>query len=283
MERRRGRAAETCYTAPMDPRLEDNLRRWNELVPIHAASRFYDVESFLAGRCALLPIETRELGDVSGKSLVHLQCHFGMDTLSWARRGARVTGVDFSPVAIEEARSLARRAGLDARFVVSKVTRASEALGGETFDVVLTSWGVLGWLPDLSAWARAVAKLLKPGGTFYIAEIHPVILLFSAQDRALVRSYPYFRTGEPITEEIEGTYADRGAAITNRREHCWIFELGQLVTALIEAGLRIEWLREHDATCCAIVPSLVEGEDRLFRLPEGELSLPLSFSLRATR
>ncbi len=267
----------------MDPRLEDNLRRWNELVPIHAASRFYDVEGFLGGKCALLPIEREELGDVRGKSLVHLQCHFGMDTLSWARRGARVTGVDFSPAAIEEARSLARRADLDARFVVSEVTRASEALSGETFDVVFTSWGVLGWLPDLAGWARTVAKLLKPGGTFYIAELHPVILLFSARDGALVRGYPYFRADGPITEEVDGTYADRGAAIANRREHCWIFELGQIVTELLDAGLRIEWLREHDATCCAIVPTLVEGEDRLFRVPAGELSLPLSFSLRATR
>lgn len=267
----------------MDTRLEENLRRWNELVPIHAASRFYDVDAFLAGRCALLPIERDELGDVAGKSLVHLQCHFGLDTLSWARRGARVTGVDFAPAAIAEARALAARAGLDARFVESEVTRAPEALGGETFDVVFTSWGVLGWLPDLRPWARAVAALLEPGGTFYLAEIHPVVLLYGEYGESLTRSYPYFRTSEPITEEVDGTYADRSARVENRRAHSWIFELGQVVTELIEAGLRIDFLHEHDATCCAIVPTLVEGDDRLFRLPPGELSLPLSFSLRATR
>ena len=267
----------------MDPRLEDNRRRWNELVPIHAASRFYDVDAFLAGRCALLPIERDEVGVVQGKSLVHMQCHFGLDTLSWSRRGARVTGVDFSSAAIAEATALAARASLEARFVETEITRASEALGGETFDVVFTSWGVLGWLPDLDAWARTAAALTKPGGTFYLAEIHPVALLFAEHGTELVRAFPYFRESEPILEEVDGTYADRAATITNRRAHSWIFELGQIVNLLIENGMRIDSLREHDATCCAIVPTLTEGPDRMFRQPPGALSLPLSFSIRATR
>src|SRR5690606_2911642 len=139
------------------------------------ASRFYDVDGFLAGGCSLLPIEREEVGDVRGKSLLHLQCHFGLDTLSWARRGARVTGVDFSSAAIAKAEELAARAVLEARFVECEVTRAGEALSHELFDVVCTSWGVLGWLPDLGAWARTAASLVKPGGTFYLAELHPVI------------------------------------------------------------------------------------------------------------
>lgn len=267
----------------MDPRLEANRRRWDELVPVHASSRFYDVDGFLAGACSLLPIERTELGDVQGKSLVHLQCHFGLDSLSWARRGARVTGVDFSPAAIAKARELAARAELSARFIESEVTLAPQVLRGEVFDIVFTSWGVLGWLPDLDAWARAAFALLRPGGTFYIAEIHPVILLFAEHGDGLRRAYPYFRTSEPLVEELDGTYADRSASITNRRAYSWIYELGQVVNALINAGMRIDFLHEHDVTCCAIVPTLVEGSDRTFRLPEGELSLPLSFSIRATR
>lgn len=277
-------SADVLQSGRVDPRLEENRRRWDELVPIHAASRFYDVPRFLEGACTLLPIERDELGDVRGRSLVHLQCHFGLDTLSLARRGARVTGVDFSPAAIAEARRLAERAGLDARFVESEVTRAPEALAGATFDVVFTSWGVLGWLPDLDAWARAAAALLAPGGTLYLAEIHPVLFLYESRRAGeLVRTYPYFRTAEPLVEETPGTYADRSAAVTHRRTHSWIYELGQVVTALIDAGLRIDWLHEHDATCCDVVPSLTKGDDGLFRMPPGELSLPLSFSVRATR
>lgn len=263
--------------------LELNRRRWDELVSIHAASRFYDVDAFLDGRCALLPIEVRELADdVAGRSLVHLQCHFGLDTLSWARRGARVTGVDFSANAIAEARRLADRARIaDARFVEAEVTRAPAALSGETFDVVFTSWGVLGWLPDLDAWARAVTALLAPGGIFYLAELHPTILLYEGDPSR--RSYPYFRDAGPIREAIEGTYADRDARVENRDTVSWIYELGQVVTALIDAGLTIDFVHEHDATCCAIVPSLIESDDRLWRLPPEELSLPLSFSIRAHR
>jgi SAM-dependent methyltransferase len=265
----------------MDPRLESNRRRWDELVPIHAASRFYDVGGFLAGACTLLPIELGELGELTGKTLVHLQCHFGLDTLSWARRGARVTGIDFSPRAIERARALADEAGIAARFVESEVTRAPEALEGARFDVVFTSWGVLGWLPDLRGWAQAVARLLAPGGSFYIAEIHPTILLFEGD--IAQRKFPYFRSDQPLELETRGTYAEPDAEIENVSTCEWIFELGQVVSLLIAAGLRIELLHEHDATCCQVVPDLVCGSDRMWRLPEGELSLPLSFSIRATR
>lgn len=267
----------------MEPLLEANRRRWDELVPIHAASRFYDVEGFLAGDCSLLPIEREEVGDVRSKSLLHLQCHFGLDTLSWARRGARVTGVDFSSAGIAKAKELAARASLEARFVESEATRAGEALAGEQFDVVFTSWGVLCWLPDLEPWARTAASLVKPGGTFYIAEIHPIILLYDQPGTELRRVRSYFRQEEPLVGDDEGSYADPAAKVVNTREYCWTYELGQVITALCAAGLRIEYVREYDATCCAIAPTLVEGPDRMFRLPEGSLSLPLSFSIRATR
>lgn len=127
------------------------------------------------------------------------------------------------------------------------------------------------------------ASLVKPGGTFYLAELHPVILLFAESGAELRRAWPYFRSADPIVEDAEGTYADRAAKVEHTRAYSWIYELGQVVNALIDAGLRIEYVREHDATCCAIAPTLIEGPDRMFRLPEGALSLPLSFSIRATR
>lgn len=266
----------------MDDPVEVNRRRWDELVAIHAKSRFYDVEGFLGGACSLLPIELAELGDVEGKSLVHLQCHFGLDTLSWARRGAKVTGVDFAPSAIATARELAREAGLDARFVEAEVTEAAEALGGETFDVVFTSWGVLGWLPDLDAWARAVAALLAPGGTFYIVELHPTMLMFDGSDRGQ-RTWPYFRTAEPFEESFDGSYADRDAKVVNQRHFSWIYELGQVVTALIDAGLSLEYLHEHDGACNGMVPAMSKREDGLWRMPDDDLGLPVSFSIRARK
>lgn len=260
--------------------LDANRTRWDALVPVHAASRFYDVEGFLAGRCTLLPYEREALAaEVEGRSMAHLQCHFGLDTLSWARRGAEVTGIDFSGVAIARARELAARAKLPATFVESEVTRASDALDGRTFDYVFTSWGVLGWLPDLRAWARAVAALLRPGGTFYIVETHPTAWLFEGPE--LERRYGYFYEPEPIREDSPGTYADADAEIGPRVRYSWIYELGHVVSVLLEAGLVIDALEEHDGTCSAIYPTLIRGEDGLFRQPEAALSLPLSFSLRA--
>lgn len=266
----------------MDAYLEANRRRWDELVPIHAASRFYDVPGFLGGGCSLLPFERAAVGDVAGKTLLHLQCHFGLDTLSWARRGAVVTGLDFSGAAIAKARALAAEAGLAARFVEAEVTRAAEALDGERFDVVFTSWGVLGWLPDLDAWGRAVAATLRPGGVFHLAEVHPVAFLYEGSANASARTFGYFREAAPIVETSEGTYADEGASIEAKTRYSWIYELGQVVNALVDAGLVIERLDEHDGTCCEVFPGLVGDEQGVWRLPEGAgHRLPLSFTIRA--
>jgi ubiquinone/menaquinone biosynthesis C-methylase UbiE len=242
------------------------------------------VPAFLGGRCTLLPIEVAEMGEVEGLRLLHLQCHFGLDTLSWARRGAKVTGLDFSSAAIEAARELAEEAGIEARFVQSEVTRAPEALGGERFDRVFTSWGVLGWLPDLAAWARAVEACIEPGGAFYIVEIHPTAWLFEGPvSGGPRRAYPYFREETPLVEDTEGSYAQRDAEVRNRRNYSWIFELSRVVQVLLDVGLRLEFLHEHDANCNDIFEGMVRGEDGLYRLPEGSLSLPLSFSLMARK
>ena len=165
----------------MDPRLATNRRNWNQRVPVHAASNFYDLAGFKAGRISLNEIERREVGPVAGKSLLHLQCHFGMDTMSWSRLGARATGIDFSAAAIELARELSAELALDTRFICSNVYDLPRVLD-EQFDIVYTASGVLVWLPDLGAWADVVARFVKPGGTFYLLEGHPLCHIFADDD-----------------------------------------------------------------------------------------------------
>ncbi|TDQ81513.1 methyltransferase family protein [Dongia mobilis] len=274
-----------------------NRARWDEVVAIHVASPFYRVKEFLAGADILLPIERREIGDLGGKSLIHLQCHFGLDTLALARRGANVTGLDFSTKAIAAARDLAREAGIDARFVEGNVYDAP-ALVTERFDVAYVSWGAINWLPDIRGWARVVAAMLKPGGELYLLEGHPFALTLDqlgsetiAADGAIGQSdpaaalrpaFPYFReTGRPLVFEMEQTYTGDGPKLVHTRTHEFVHGIGDILGALLEAGLTLTMFREHDACAWAMWPLLVEGEDRMFRLPAGAPSLPLSFSLRA--
>lgn len=264
--------------------LETNRARWDELVDINARSDFYDLAGFRAGRCSLLPIEREELGDVSGKSLLHLQCHFGMDTLSWARRGATVTGVDFTASAVALARSLGEELGLDARFVQANVYDLPDVLEG-SFDIVYTSYGALCWLPDLARWARVVAHFLRPGGTFYIAEGHPIA---GTLDEAcgpddLRITYPYLTHEAPLCFDDDGSYADREAHLENRRSFEWSHPLSEVVTALIGAGLRIQFLHEFPECAWQAVPHMVKGPDGYWRLPPGSPAIPFTYSIRAVR
>lgn len=263
-----------------------NLALWNAWTAVHSTGDFYDLEGFKAGGVRLRPYEIEMIGDVEGKSLLHLQCHFGIDTLSWARLGARVTGADFSPDAIELARSLAAELGFpDARFVHANLYDLPEALDGQ-FDIVYTSRGVLGWLPDIRAWARVVAHFLAPGGTFFITEIHPVLQVFENEGVApgeLRLTYPYWEHPEPLTFAVRGSYADPTADVGDLTEHGWDHGLGEIVTALIDAGLRVETLVEHPFLDWK-VDFLIEDDAGRWRLPAdvpGEL--PLMFSLVARR
>src|SRR5689334_8942204 len=186
-----------------------NRALWDVRARVHgstAADRFYNVETFLAGRQTLCALERELAGEVAGKDLLHLQCHFGIDTLSWTRLGARVTGVDYSEVAIDLARSLAAELGLDARFIRSDVLDLPTVLTDQ-FDVVYTSRGVLAWLPDLRTWSRVIARFLRPGGTFYITEEHPFMHVF-ADDAKLRVENDYFRGPEPAAWPVVGSYAD---------------------------------------------------------------------------
>ncbi|BAJ32619.1 putative methyltransferase [Kitasatospora setae KM-6054] len=252
--------------APPADWAEINRANWDERVPVHVGGKFYDLPGFVAGADTLLDFELAEVGEVTGKQLLHLQCHLGLDTLSWARRGARVTGLDFSAPAVAEAAKLAERIGADtARFVVSDVYAAAEALAGERFDVVYTGRGALPWLPDLARWARTVAALLRPGGFLYLAEFHPLADLVEEDPGVLVEDY--FQRAPQLVED-SGSYADQDAALASSRTVQWQHGLGDVVSALAAAGLRLEFLHEH-----------AHGH---FRLPAGP-RLPLVYSLRAVR
>ena len=266
----------------------DNQRLWEAWTAVHAAGEFYDLDGFRAGGIRLRDDEVEAVGDVRGRSLLHLQCHFGIDTLSWARLGATVTGADFSPAAIRLAREIAADLGIaDARFVESNLYDLPANLDG-VFDVVYTSRGVLGWLPDIRGWAEVVAHFVAPGGRFYISEIHPVAQVFENEGVGpgeLRLAYPYWEHPDPLVFEVQGSYADPTADVGEQREHGWDHGLGEIVTALIDAGLRLEWLRES--------PELDWGADFLvetepgsgrYRLPpETAGELPLMFSLLATK
>lgn len=265
-----------------------NRAHWEELADIHPDTAFYNVEGFLAGESSLDWLEREGVGDVSGKSLLHLQCHFGMDTLSWLREGAdRVVGVDFSETAIAEAENLAEQAELDERatFVESDLYELPDVLD-ETFDVVFTSYGVLNWLPDIEAWAEVVAHFLKPGGQFFIAELHPISHVFMDLwvDKGTIRSeWPYF-SDDPLTFDEDGTYADFEANVEHTVTHEWSHSLGEIVTALVDAGLVIDELREHPFATFEQFPGHMrelEGEEGHWEIL-GE-DYPLTFSLRAHR
>jgi SAM-dependent methyltransferase len=258
-----------------------NRANWDERVPIHASGEFYDVASFKVGAERLQSFEIAEVGDVSGKDLLHLQCHFGIDTLSWARRGANVAGLDFSAPAIETARSLAADLGLDATFVQSDVYEAVEALEGRTFDVVYTGRGALNWLPDVGRWAGVVASLVRPGGFLYLAEFHPFTDVFGDDD--LTVEYDYFQGDDPQVWDEPGTYADFDAETQHNLTYEWNHPLGEVVSAVVSAGLTVELLHEYDYTMFPRWPFLEKSGFDTYRPPEGTPRLPLMYSLRARK
>jgi SAM-dependent methyltransferase len=270
--------------------IAENRTLWDAWTAIHTTGSFYDVKRFRDDPTdvRIRPFELEELGDVTGKTLLHLQCHFGLDTLSWARLGAaRVTGVDFSEPAIAFARELAVETGLAnrARFEVSDIYELPGPLAGETFDVVYTGRGALGWLPDLEPWAAAVASFLAPGGVFYIHEGHPAMWALADEqptpDR-LAFEFDYWG-GETLSFPVEGSYADPTADVDAEIEHGWNHSLGEIVTLLASAGLRIELLdekRELDWPAAY----LVDRGDGTFVWPEALAgAMPLMYSLRARK
>lgn len=256
---------------------ETNRRMWDERVPIHATSGFYDVDDFKAGGSTLRDFELAELPDVEGRSLVHLQCHFGLDTLSWARRGAAVTGLDFSPPAIETARAIARDVGIDARFELGNVYEAPARLG-RRYDIVYTGLGAVCWLPDLDRWARVLRELVEPGGTVYVAEFHPITDALADDELRLVRDY--FGNAAPTLWDESGTYADPEARTANNTSYCWTHPVSEVVQALLDVGMTLELFREHDFTLFQRWPFLARTGRDCYRLPPNAPSVPMMYSLR---
>ncbi|MFW9803167.1 MAG: class I SAM-dependent methyltransferase [Candidatus Thorarchaeota archaeon] len=268
----------------MDEFIQANKHMWEGRVDVHKESKFYDVEGFLKGKQTLDPIELDEIGDVDGKSLLHLMCHFGMDTLSWSRLGAEATGVDFSEKAIKLAGELGNRIGVKARFIASDIYELPGLLDDE-FDIVFTSGGVLTWLPDLKKWAQVVTKFVKPGGFFYIREFHPFPYVFDDDEgvTGLRLRYPYFTPEEPLKFEDGSTYADPDAKIEKTVTYEWNHSFSALINSLIDAGLRIDFFNEFPFTTWKALPFLIEREDGRWVLPSHQESMPLMYSLRATK
>jgi SAM-dependent methyltransferase len=267
----------------MDPYTEANLAHWDEIVSVHMRSDLYNLDAFKRGGNRLHAIERAELPDVAGKRLLHLQCHFGLDTLSWARLGADVTGIDFSGEAIAQARALSEELDIPARFIQSNLYELPDVLE-EEFDVVFTSYGVLGWLPDVARWGEIAASFVRPGGTFYIAEFHPTGFMFDENDPDGFRlKYPYFFSQEPIRLEGQGDYADPDAVLGNSLNFSWIYSMGDVVTALVTNGLRIEFLHEFPSSAFNQFPFLERGSDGLWHIPARLEQIPLVFSIRAVK
>ena len=263
-----------------------NKDSWNKRTAVHKESAFYDIASFKKGKTSLHKIELDEVGDVKGKSLLHLQCHFGMDTMSWARAGATCVGVDFSDEAINLAKEINEELGLQAQFICANIydltgSFKTPLLEGfrEAFDIVFTSYGTIGWLPDLDKWGEAIAYFLKPGGVFYIADFHPTLWMMDENFEKI--KYNYFNT-EVITEEISGTYADRDAPIKSI-EHGWNHPFSEIINTLIKHNLQIEQFNEYPFSPCNCFNNIEKGPDNMWRIEGMDEKMPMMYSIKATK
>ena len=261
-----------------------NLDHWNTLVPGHFESAYYDVPGFLAGKIALDKIERNEVGNVCGKTLLHLQCHFGLGTLSWARLGALATGVDFSSSAIEMANHLADEANLNATFIRSNVLDLSRNLK-EEFDIVFTSYGVLCWLPTLETWGQEVASHLKSGGRFHLIEFHPLLTALEVRtDGSIGLSASYFNHGVQVyPPDGLGSYATPEIPV-DVTTYEWSHSLGEVINALIQAGLRINRLNEYSyVTSGESFGCLNQEREGFWRMLDTEIDIPLTYSIHASK
>jgi SAM-dependent methyltransferase len=265
-----------------------NRANWDERAPAHAASVDYGVQRFIDDPAALSDVvrfDRPRLGDIAGRRGVHLQCHIGTDTISLARLGARMTGLDFSPAALAEARRLAASAGADVDFVESDVYGAPDALGRAAFDLVYTGIGALIWLPDIRRWAETVEALLRPGGRLFLREGHPMLFTIdeTVTDSLVVR-YPYVETVEPLVFDEDTTYVETTHLLTNTTTHEWNHGLGEVVTALLDVGMRLTMLVEHDSVPWMALPEQMRlGEDGEWRLVDRPERLPLTYTLQALK
>lgn len=269
----------------MSDEMKSNRRNWDERASIHLrdTTEFYMIDRFLAGADTLFPIESAEIGEVAGKRLLHLQCHIGLDTLSLARRGALVTGLDFSPVALRAAREFAARSGIPARFIESDVYNAPKSTGDQ-YEIVFTTWGTITWLPDVHRWARTIAAVLTPGGRLYFLDTHPFAMTLEEQDGALTCRYPWRTSPEsPLVCDEDATYTGDPTPLVSRITCQWVHPLGDIISSLIDAGLSIRWIREHTLLPYRHFKMLIDAGQRMFRLPADKATIPLSLSIEARK
>lgn len=273
----------------MNEYLETNRANWDERAPAHAASPGYHIADFLADPEYLSEVvrfDLPRLGDIAGLRGVHLQCHIGTDTVSLARLGASMTGLDFSAPALAEARKLASQIGADATFVEGELSQATGILGTGAYDLVFTGVGALCWLPSIKVWARVVADLLKPGGRLFLREGHPMLWAIQdgRDDDLLVVQYPYFERPEPTTWNEGGTYVPTDVEFTNNTGHEWSHGLGETFTALLDCGMTITGFEEHDSVPWEALPGLMTeiggGE---WQLTEAPWRLPHTYTLQAVK
>lgn len=258
--------------------LKKNKESWNQRTLVHVDSEFYDNTSFLLGRSSLNSIELELLGDVQGKKILHLQCHFGQDSISLSRMGAKVTGIDLSDEAIRTAKELAAKTEQTTQFICSDVYDLPNHLE-EKFDIVFTSYGTIGWLPDLERWAHVVQHFLKDGGKFIMAEFHPVVWMYN--DDFTEVHYNYFNDG-PIVETQTGTYADKNADLEVEYV-TWNHPLSEVFMSLINAGLTIEQFHEFDYSPYNCFSHTEEVGEKQFRIKHFENNIPMVYSLLAVK
>lgn len=258
--------------------IEINRQSWNNRTETHLKSEFYDLDNFLEGKSSLNDIELNLLGDIKGKSILHLQCHFGQDTISLERLGANVTGVDLSDKAIESAKQIAKDVNSNAKFICCDIYDLPNHLN-EKFDIVFTSYGTIGWLPDLEKWAKVVSKFLKPNGQFVFVEFHPVVWMFD--DNFDKIGYRYFNSGA-ILETENGTYADKKADITQSYV-MWNHGISEVLNSLIKNGLEIKSLDEFDYSPYNCFNNTIEFESRKYRVEHLDNKIPMVYSITAIR
>lgn len=258
----------------MDDYKEINKAAWNLKTDIHIDSEFYNNESFLKGESSLKSIELGLLGDIQGKSILHLQCHFGQDTISLSRLGAKVTGIDLSDNAINYAQKMAKELSVDTRFICSDIYELPNILD-DKFDIVFTSYGVIGWLPDMEQWAKIVAHYLKPGGQFIMVEFHPVVWMFNDDFNAI--DYSYFK-GAEIIEQLEGSYADRNAEIKYTTV-TWTHSLSEVINSLIQAGVCIARFEEYDYSPYNCFKHAIQIDKDKYRIKHLSDKLPMIYAI----
>lgn len=256
--------------------IDINKKLWNIKTEIHYNSDFYDNDSFIKGKDSLNPIEIGLLGDIKGKRILHLQCHFGQDTISLARHGALPTGIDFSENAIKKAKKLNESLETNANFIQSDIYKLPEILD-EKFDIVFTSYGVIGWLPNMSKWAKIIKQYLKPGGEFIMVEFHPIVWMFNNDFKTIEFNY---MDSSPIIEELEGTYTDWQAQI-REKSISWNHGLSTVIDSLIKTGLSITDFKEYNYSPYDCFENTVKTEDRKFKIKGLEDKIPMIYSLKA--